>query len=131
VLDSSREHLSISWSLAGLSSVVRLGLGQLLALRIIAGWVLTSWVSKAPSQSNDGGASSDGGASCDGGVSNDGGASSDSGACFHGAKRWTASAPSPHALAGCVLAPLMTLGSIRRCGFSPLDQTLFLSDQTL
>ena len=52
----------------------------------------------------DGGASSDGGASCDGGVSNDGGASSDGGACFHGAKRWTASAPSPHALAGCVLA---------------------------
>ena len=51
MLDSSREHLSISWSLAGLSSVVRLGLGQLLALRIIAGWVLTSWVSKASSQS--------------------------------------------------------------------------------
>jgi hypothetical protein len=92
-------------------------------------------VSNDGGASSDGGAPCDGGASCDGGVSNDGGAFSDGGACFHGAKRWTATAgsspplfaPSPHALAGCVLAPLITLGFIGRCSFShlmSLDQML-------
>ena len=46
------------------------------------------------------------------------GTASDGGACFHSAKRWAASAPSPHVPIGRVLASLMTLGSIGRCSFS-------------